>query len=68
MQVFIHEPVALAPSRRRALMVSPVIPRQEGMGLAMRAAAQLAALASVADTTLVVLPVIDSGTTTVRIQ
>jgi glycosyltransferase involved in cell wall biosynthesis len=34
------------------------------MGLAMRAAAQLAALESVADTVLVVLPLIDSGTTT----
>ena len=64
MQVFIHEPVALATPRRRAIMVSPVIPRQAGMGLAMRAAAQLAALASLADTTLVVLPLIDSGTTT----
>ncbi len=64
MQVFIHEQLAPTTSRRRALMVSPVIPRQAGMGLAMRAAAQLGALASLADTTLVVLPLIGSGTTT----
>jgi len=63
MQDVIHKLPAQTMSRRRALMVSPVIPRQTGMGLAMRAAAQLAALESVTETTLVVLPLIDSGTT-----
>lgn len=47
--------------RPRVLFLTPVVPARTGMGLAMRAASQLAGLMQVADVTVAVIPVIDSG-------
>jgi polysaccharide biosynthesis protein PslH len=44
----------------RAVMIAPLLPGKTGMGLAMRAAAQLEALTQVAEITLVVLPLIET--------
>src|SRR5262245_59167806 len=43
--------------RRRALLISPVMPAQTGNGLAMRAGVTLEALAAHHDVTLLVLPI-----------
>lgn len=46
---------------RRAVFITPVLPQFSGMGLAMRAAAQLAALVRAFDVTVILVPIIDAG-------
>ena len=46
---------------RRAVFITPVLPSWNGMGLAMRAAVQLAGLARTCDVTVILIPVIGAG-------
>jgi hypothetical protein len=48
-------------SNRRAVFITPVLPQWTGMGLAMRAAVQLAGLSMTCDVTVVLIPVIRGG-------